>query len=742
MLLESRLEFVKKSLGETPIDTSHDLYALHRDNASIVDYLASHDPSNGKKYTAWMVTRYKNHAFRQEDAAVIGEHLRFFDKHKHKFDVKDINKHTIRTLRSDVARVREKYGEGTNREKEQEVDKAGREKLFDDGNLQVYHLKTKDASQQIYGGGSYSGRATGTDWCTAARSAGNMFDYYTKNGGKLFTIHKADDERSPYQLHTSGQFMDRYDGEADPFEVIPPSHPARKTLGVHHPLLDDGTHSEMHYDTGDRNLQKYALSSEHEHVPTSLLYKAITSSTHDMADKASKHPNMSSEVIDKILDHGDDAFNRSSEYLFQAPHAFTKAHHERIKQISDPTVRYRLLTSLAAVDSKSKKPFMSEDDLREVMNAPPNVRGKTAQYNLNIDDVVTHKNFTPKLDAETLSKPYDGFASARSVISVLSKNKKIAPEAITHGIRVHSQRESGIENILPFFATSPKHLDDIHHQMLHDVGDKNLAYTHAQAEGTPSKYVNMYLKGPFGKEIATHISNYSQPKSHIFNNSEIVGNLVHHLDFNTYTGDEERKITNIVSAPGFTDEHAQEIGRKLSTSDMNFSQKTSVHGALVRRNRNLPEDLVRQIHEHAKESENRRYDGPIERQIISDLGIQRNMPKDVLDQMVSSPNKRVRKSVANNPNLKSHHIKQLLSGEPDYDTVSNLAVNKVPYDRADFERLTDLTLSEPKNVLAGVALKLREDTPQHLKDRIHNDLSPNATYQSFLKTLTRFNEME
>jgi len=92
---------------------------------------------------------------------------------------------------------------------------------FEDPHIKIYHLKTKEASQHLYGGGVDAGK---TNWCTAAKSSNCMFDHYNKVGN-LHVIHDKNTGRV-YQYHENeNQFMDAHDNEIPTvdFKRIAPS---------------------------------------------------------------------------------------------------------------------------------------------------------------------------------------------------------------------------------------------------------------------------------------------------------------------------------------------------------------------------------------------------------------------------------------------------------------------------------------------------------------------------------------
>lgn len=219
LLLENRMEFLKKNF-EGKLDTSHDSNAKHQSHADIVDHFAQHaDPTAKKTHTQWILGQYQKKNIRQEDHPRIHQALSDFDTHKAKLEKKDINQYKKISDVEDA--VAPHLGTFASKRKEtQSVKHEGAEKVWEDDNISIHRMKTKEAACH-YG--------KGTKWCTAAEK-GNMFDEYHKDGPLHVIMHKKDKDESgrqrKWQYHTnSAQFMDERDNEInkDDFEKIKPS---------------------------------------------------------------------------------------------------------------------------------------------------------------------------------------------------------------------------------------------------------------------------------------------------------------------------------------------------------------------------------------------------------------------------------------------------------------------------------------------------------------------------------------
>lgn len=220
LLIEGRIDFVKKQYKDK-INTDHDSFAPHKDSDAIVDHFAEHgDPTKKKLYTGWIVGQYNKGNTRQEDVDRVHSTLSNFDKYKSKLPEKDINKYE--SLKDVEAAVKPHIGTAaTKSEQRANEEHTGQELKFEDPHIKIYHLKTKEASQHLYGGGVDAGK---TNWCTAAKSANCMFDHYNKVGN-LHVIHDKNTGRV-YQYHVNeAQFMDAHDNEipTEDFKRIAPS---------------------------------------------------------------------------------------------------------------------------------------------------------------------------------------------------------------------------------------------------------------------------------------------------------------------------------------------------------------------------------------------------------------------------------------------------------------------------------------------------------------------------------------
>lgn len=308
-LAENRIEFLKKQHAGG-IDTSHDTFAVYHDPNEIIDYLSGHDPSPNKQYTQWMVGQYKKQNIRQEDAYRTGQILRLFHDHKHNLPEKDVNKYsTLADLHNAVHGFENKPA--TKREGKVKAIHEGLDVLHKDDKYQINRLKTREASQALYGGGARSGSYLGTDWCTATRGEWNMFHSYTGANGDLYTVHIHGDDSSPYQYHSpSGQFMNRYDEPVRKNRFFDEHPTVTKTLGKHVvEMADNPKDLQKHVDNYDGSYEQAKILKNHRQLTDSqysqLIDKHINAETPLSVSGLTNlvdSPRINNTHIDKMFD--------------------------------------------------------------------------------------------------------------------------------------------------------------------------------------------------------------------------------------------------------------------------------------------------------------------------------------------------------------------------------------------------------------------------------------------------------
>lgn len=339
-LVEDRIDFLKDKYNKQKINTEHDEDAEHKEPADIVSHFAQHgDPSQKKAYTDWIVDKYGKGQFRQEDADNVRNSLSHFDKHKAKLEKRDINQYKSLEELDDA--VRPHIGTAsTKREKAEQIKNAGIEKVVGNDKAQVYHVKNKDASCEVYGGGSERG-GTGTNWCTAARSDRNMFESYNKRGN-LYTFHIDGDAKSPYQMHMSPEgkileTMDRHNHPASAGELVNhvPELRGHPDFKGKHPIFDKP--EDMAKKLHDYDNTEYVRSAlqggshlephQYEHLAKKAVEGALKSKDsaeyeqHKNVISALIHnKNLSGGAIEHLLEQHAKSSQDDRSKMFSSPH--------------------------------------------------------------------------------------------------------------------------------------------------------------------------------------------------------------------------------------------------------------------------------------------------------------------------------------------------------------------------------------------------------------------------------------
>jgi hypothetical protein len=321
LLLEDRLGKIKDIFKDN-IDSSHDTLGTHKTSDAIVDHFANHaDPTKNKEYTQWIVNKYRQKNFRQEDHPRIKEAISNFHKHKSKLEHKDINKY--KSI-SDIEDAVEPHLEEavSKKEEKRQVKSEGADLIHSGSGVTIHHIKTKDAAC-AYG--------AGTKWCTSGEK-NNMFDSYNKTG----PIHVIQHQGRKYQFHNkSEQLMDEKDNEVKLSDVHPDiqkemiksDHPevSKANLYFNNPHL-----TEKHIDTAikdndpqvrRRAIYHHSASPEHltyvmENDPSeenriSALYHDDVSMDHVKIGLKDSHPDVRSfaRQIGKVFNPNFDDFD-------------------------------------------------------------------------------------------------------------------------------------------------------------------------------------------------------------------------------------------------------------------------------------------------------------------------------------------------------------------------------------------------------------------------------------------------
>ena len=183
ILIESKIDDLKNS---NPSISNH------------IDAYADMDTSPTKKFVPWLVSQHKKGNVTSNNSNV-SHVIRNFDKYKNLHKIQDHSSMNYQDVEDKVLPLI--GGPSTRKEIEKQQSVEGTENIFDSNNIKAFAIKTKSASQNLYGGGTERGGevggARGTAWCVSARSEDCLFGRY----GPMYTIHNKDDDFAPYAVH-------------------------------------------------------------------------------------------------------------------------------------------------------------------------------------------------------------------------------------------------------------------------------------------------------------------------------------------------------------------------------------------------------------------------------------------------------------------------------------------------------------------------------------------------------------
>ena len=262
-----------------------------------IDAYSNQDPTPQKKFVPWLVSQHKKGNVTPTDPE-LHQTLTGFETYKSRHGIKD---HSSKSFQEIKAAVAPHLGTAaTNKELKRQQIHEGINHIFssDDGNIHAFHVKTKEASQHVYGGGKNLG-GLHTDWCVSSRSDQCAFGDY----GTMYTIHVKDDKKSPYAVHLGGKQHDRI--------TTRDNYPDEYELGeglAKFPHLKDAIHNikNQHQDIKKSEDAEFLrkLKSNDQNI------------TVDVINNAARHTNP--EIAMAVLHHAK-ADNRTTRYAAENP---------------------------------------------------------------------------------------------------------------------------------------------------------------------------------------------------------------------------------------------------------------------------------------------------------------------------------------------------------------------------------------------------------------------------------------
>ena len=172
--------------------------------------IVSADPTSGTdkmgRYGKWLLGLYKGGRLKEEDLYKAKQYLSLFDKFKGRLERKDIGQYGSLPALYDAVRPFESgHSPSSKSEEERMVKREGAKKVYESPEWLVVVPLTREAAC-LYG--------KGTQWCTAAETSDNYFDYYNDQGPLYININRRDGRK--YQIHfESKSFMDARDEKTD-----------------------------------------------------------------------------------------------------------------------------------------------------------------------------------------------------------------------------------------------------------------------------------------------------------------------------------------------------------------------------------------------------------------------------------------------------------------------------------------------------------------------------------------------
>ena len=266
---------------------------LHRE----IDQYAAADTSATKKFVPWLVAQHKRGNV-TPDHPDLHQTIQNFDRYKNLHGIKDHSSRSFQEVRDAVMPL---VGGGATKA---EIAHEGREKIHDSGDVQAYHIETKEASQHFYGGGKELG-GDHTSWCVSARSKDCLYGHY----GDMYTIHSKGDPNSPYAIHPrDNKITSRHnDGDRDIDREISRSSiaklkPALDLIKKHFNAKLD-TRTRLMIDVKNENPEIAIPAINHPDADSEVISRAIKHPNPQVALAALRHPAVDNQTTWQAADH-------------------------------------------------------------------------------------------------------------------------------------------------------------------------------------------------------------------------------------------------------------------------------------------------------------------------------------------------------------------------------------------------------------------------------------------------------
>ena len=201
-----KIQLVRELLSEGRVE---DAKAKFPQDADVIDYFVSQDPSGNNKYLNWEMKVYKQlppdapAELKERHKELIANLIKGFHQHAPRLQMRDINQYkSLADLNTAVSPLIKASEEKAAEKLKQE---EGSLKLYEDADWLMIIPLTYEASCK-YG--------ANTQWCVASRDTKEHFKSYTKSGLLIYLIHKKSNNKFA--------FYHDYDNDGSSVEIYNP----------------------------------------------------------------------------------------------------------------------------------------------------------------------------------------------------------------------------------------------------------------------------------------------------------------------------------------------------------------------------------------------------------------------------------------------------------------------------------------------------------------------------------------
>lgn len=544
--------------------------SIDRDVIKTYSENADPKPGKGSRYIDWIVKGHSNKNHHFEDSERIKTALANFEKHKQKLDKKDINQYkTISEVEDAVApHLGAVSKTAAMKDSTYWENPEHHEKIFDNGKgLKVYHTKTKEASQAIYGGGHTAG-GTHTSWCTAGRSEQCRFDQYSKKGeNPLYQIHTPDGKvyQDEFSGDWSGGLRDAADNKVQREDLVKehpdlskvPAFQGKDLSYSHGKHLSDALHNEIKKGNYSTVIKHPEVKTEHinsvlengVHMSPEDIIGALT---HQKSDEQSISHAIKrlqySNVSDKILEHPKFNENHIQEIIKNPEFMGIKSDLFNSNKVTHQHVRDAIESGVqSSIDPALHSHAATDEDRKEVA--------------LNPDLKNIHSAFSSMKSPEVIHDTYNKLGEHKSTAeSAIGDNQNSSAETLKQVY--HNTKTDYLKNTIVKHKSAPVDLIDTHLKSTNEDNKVNLLKNKINAS-------------------TEHLDTYKDSKNHMLKQAILLhpnaSKEFHeaHIDDQSFHG----AISNSVSA------HPEHLA-KLASSKFDFVREN------VAKNKNTPKETL------------------------------------------------------------------------------------------------------------------------------------------------------